>query len=75
MIHAAICGDPTQRQKILQCDEASIEVVLADCIEPVLVGVPIFTVANLLARIGDKRLCEGNPFAPKAGNGRLRRTT
>jgi hypothetical protein len=65
-IHTAICGNAVQRQKILQCDEASVVTVLADCLTPVLAGFPVFTVANLIARIGIKRLCDGNPFTQKS---------
>jgi hypothetical protein len=65
-IHFAICGNAEQRQKILQCDEASVVTVLADCLAPFFTGVPIFTVANLIARVGIKRLCEGNPFAQRS---------
>jgi SulP family sulfate permease len=32
---------------------------------PVIAGFTVFTVANLLARIGVRRLCEGNPFVQR----------
>ncbi len=61
-IHRAICRSKRRREKLLVSDEATFVAAVVDILPGLTLGVPIVTLATLLARIGIKRLCDGNPF-------------
>ena len=61
-IHNSLCSNSEQRKRILACDEATASTLIVDLINPLALGVPVLTLAMLLARIGLTRLCASNPF-------------